>query len=92
MAWALNRLQCFSAMRIYLAYITVILLWSTTPLAIKWSGEGPGFLFGVTARMLIGSFCVIVALATTRQRLSWHGKARQTYLAVALQIYGAIPA
>lgn len=92
MAWALNSLQCFSTMRIYLAYLTVILLWSTTPLAIKWSGEGPGFLFGVTARMLIGALCVIVALAATRQRLAWHGKARQTYLAVALQIYGAMTA
>jgi hypothetical protein len=38
-------------MRIAIAYITVVLLWATTPLAIKWSGEGPGFLFGVTGRM-----------------------------------------
>lgn len=79
-------------MRINLAYITVVLLWSTTPLAIKWSGEGPGFLFGVTARMVIGSGCVLLALAGMRQRLAWHSKARLTYLAVALQIYGAMTA
>lgn len=77
-------------MRICLAYITVVLLWSTTPLAIKWSSEGPGFLFGATARMTVGAGCILFALAGTRQRLSWHGKALMTYLAVALQIYGSM--
>ncbi len=32
-------------MRIALAYISVILLWATTPLAIKWSAEGGRFCF-----------------------------------------------
>jgi drug/metabolite transporter (DMT)-like permease len=77
-------------MRIPLTYISVILLWATTPLAIKWSGEGPGFLFGVTARMAIGTLCILLVLALMRQRLAWHRKARLTYLAVALQIYGAM--
>ena len=77
-------------MRIPLTYISVILLWATTPLAIKWSGEGPGFLFGVTARMTIGMVCVLLMLALMRQRPAWHRKARLTYLAVALQIYGSM--
>ena len=77
-------------MRIPLTYISVILLWATTPLAIKWSGEGPGFLFGVTARMAIGIVCVLFVLVLMRQRLVWHRKARLTYLAVALQIYGSM--
>ena len=77
-------------MRIYLAYISVILLWATTPLAIKWSGQGPGFLFGVTARMAIGTVCILLVLALMRQRLAWHRKALLTYLAIALQIYGAM--
>jgi drug/metabolite transporter (DMT)-like permease len=79
-------------MRLSLAYVTVILLWSTTPLAIKWSGEGPGFLFGVTARMAIGALCVFLALAGARHRLAWHVKARMTYLSVAMQIYGSMTA
>jgi drug/metabolite transporter (DMT)-like permease len=74
-------------MRILLAYISIILIWATTPLAIKWSGEGPGFLFGVTGRMSIGIACVAILLLLMRQRLTWHSKARRTYLAVALQIY-----
>jgi len=77
-------------MRILLTYISVILLWATTPLAIKWSGEGPGFLFGVTARMTIGTACVLLVLALMRQSLAWHRKACLTYLAVALQIYGSM--
>lgn len=77
-------------MRIYLAYISVVLLWSTTPLAIKWSGEDAGFLFGVTARMAIGALCLLIVLLGMRQGLVWHRKARLTYLAVAVQIYGAM--
>ena len=77
-------------MRIYLAYISVILLWATTPLAIKWSVEGPGFLFGVTSRMAIGLVCVLLMQGLSKQRLPWHRKALATYLAVAVQIYGSM--
>ncbi len=77
-------------MRIYLAYITVILLWATTPLAIKWSVEGSGFLFGVTSRMTIGLVCVLLMLSLSKQRLIWHRKALKTYVAVAVQIYGSM--
>lgn len=77
-------------MRIYLAYISVILLWATTPLAIKWSVEGPGFLFGVTARMTIGLLCMLLMLGLSKQRLAWHRKALQTYLAVTVQIYASM--
>jgi drug/metabolite transporter (DMT)-like permease len=77
-------------MRIYLAYISVILIWSTTPLAIKWSGEGPGFLFGATGRMVVGLVCLLLMMLLSRQRMVWHRKAVQTYLAVTLQIYGSM--
>jgi drug/metabolite transporter (DMT)-like permease len=77
-------------MRVALAYIGVILLWSTTPLAIKWSAEGPGFLFAAAGRMCIGATCLVLTLAALRRSLPWHRKARQTYLAVALQIYGSM--
>lgn len=77
-------------MRIYLTYISVILLWATTPLAIKWSGEGLGFLLGVTGRMTIGLACMLPMLIVAGQRLQWHRKALLTYLAVAVQIYGSM--
>jgi drug/metabolite transporter (DMT)-like permease len=37
------------------AYIGIILIWSTTPLAIQWSGTEVGYLFGITSRMMLGS-------------------------------------
>lgn len=77
-------------MRVLAAYLGVILLWSTTPLAIKWSGEGPGYLFGVTARMSIGLACVLPLLLLLRQPLPLHRKARLVYLAGAVQIYGCM--
>ena len=79
-------------MRIVIAYISVILLWATTPLAIKWNGEGPGFIFGAASRMVIGLGCMLIMLLSLRRRLPWHSKARQTYCAVTLQIYGAMMA
>lgn len=74
-------------MRVFLAYLSVVLLWSTTPLAIKWSGEGPGFLFGATARMSVGLVCVLALALLTRQPLPWRGKAWPSYLAVSLHLY-----
>ena len=36
------------------AYLAIILIWSTTPLAIQWSTQGAGFAFAVLLRMAIG--------------------------------------
>lgn len=77
-------------MRIILAYISLILLWSTTPLAIQWSSKGVGFLFGSAGRMSIGLVCVSLLLAILRQPLSWQRSAVYTYLAVATQLYGSM--
>lgn len=77
-------------MRIALAYISIILLWATTPLAIKWSGEGPGFIFGAASRMLIGASCMLLLLLIRRKRLPSHRKAKMTYFAVSVQIYAAM--
>ncbi|WP_428356492.1 DMT family transporter [Methyloprofundus sp.] len=79
-------------MRIALSFIFIVLLWATTPLAIKWSADGSSFIFGVAARMSIGLVCISMMLLIMRQRLVWHSKAKQTYFAVAVQIYGAMMA
>jgi drug/metabolite transporter (DMT)-like permease len=72
------------------AFAGVVLIWSTTPLAIKWSGEGPGFLFGVTGRMVLGTaLCVALALAL-RVRLPLNRRAFEAYAAAALGIYGSM--
>lgn len=77
-------------MSVPVAYLTVVLIWSTTPLAVKWSGEGPGFLFGALGRMVLGVLIGLAVLLALRQRLPWHREARHTYLAAALGVYGAL--
>lgn len=77
-------------MRVLAAYLGVILIWSTTPLAIQWSGQGPGYLFGVAARMSIGLGCILLMLALLRLRIPLHRAALRGYLAVAVQIYGSM--
>ncbi len=57
------------------SYIAVILIWSTTPLAIKWSGEGSGFLFGVTGRMVLGAVLALVVMQLMRLPFPWHRRA-----------------
>ena len=78
-------------MSVPLAYIGVIIIWSTTPLAIKWSGGDSGFLFGVTARMLIGLFfSSALIMLLSRRRLPWDQHSRKTYLVAGIAIYGAM--
>lgn len=72
------------------SYLGIIVIWATTPLAIKWSGEGGGFLFGVTGRMTIGAAVALALLLLLGQRLRWGRRARRTYLASGLGIYGAM--
>lgn len=72
------------------AFIGVILIWSTTPLAIKWSSEGGGFLFGVTVRMLLGAALCLVLVRVLGIEMPWHKNAQRTYLAAGLGIYGAM--
>ena len=77
-------------MRVLAAFFFVILLWSTTPLAIKWSGQGPGYLFGAASRMVIGLVFMLPALLLLKQKMPWSRSAWLTYLAIAIQIYGAM--
>jgi drug/metabolite transporter (DMT)-like permease len=71
-------------------YIGVVLLWSTTPLAIQWSSEGWGFLFGVSGRMVLGALMCAVLLQVLKPGLPWSREARHTYLAGATGIFGAM--
>lgn len=72
------------------AYLSIILIWSTTPLAIQWSSSGNGFLFPVMARMVIGLAICVLLLAAFRIRMPWHREARMTYLAAGLGILGTM--
>jgi len=72
------------------AYLGIILIWSTTPLAIKWSSAGGGFLFGVSARMALGAVVCLGLLVLLRLPLPWHRAARRAYGIANLGIFGAM--
>lgn len=69
------------------AYLGVILIWTTTPLAIKWSSEGSHFLFGVTVRMAIGAVICLALLRWRRLPLPRDRRSWLACLACGLGIY-----
>jgi len=77
-------------MSVPVAYVTVILIWSTTPLAVKWSTQGLGFAFAVAARMSVGLALAAVLVAAWRVGFPFHRRARLSYLAGGLGIFGAM--
>jgi len=72
------------------AFVSVILIWSTTPLAIKWSAAGAGFSFAVFARMAVGALLCALLLVMMRVRLPLHRRALQAYLASGLSMFSAM--
>jgi len=73
-----------------ISYLTVILIWSTTPLAIQWSGNEVGFQFGVAARMSIGLIALLLLLRVMKITFPWHKKARRIYLISGISLYIAM--
>ena len=76
--------------RVQASYLVVVVIWSTTPLAIQWSGRDVGYLFGVSARMAIGLAVCLISLPLLGLSFKWTDQARKTYLAAGLGIYGAM--
>lgn len=72
------------------AFAGVVLIWATTPLAIKWSSEGAGFLFGVASRMVLGVLVCLTLVALLRRRLPWRRDALMTYFAAGIGLWGAM--
>lgn len=72
------------------SFWAVVLIWSTTPLAIKWSSEGPGYAFGLAGRMVIGLLLLYTFLRVRRSPLPWHRQAINAYLAAGTGIYGTM--
>lgn len=72
------------------AFVSVILIWSTTPLAIKWSALGVGFSFAVFARMAISVLLCATLLLVLRIRLPLHRRALHSYLASGTSMWGTM--
>lgn len=72
------------------AFVSVILIWSTTPLAIKWSALGVGFSFAVLSRMTIGVLLCALLLLLFRVRFPLHRKALHSYVASGTSMCGTM--
>jgi drug/metabolite transporter (DMT)-like permease len=72
------------------AFVSVILIWSTTPLAIKWSALGVGFSFAVFARMAISVVLCAALLLVLRIRLPLHRRALHSYVASGTSMWGTM--
>jgi len=77
-------------MSIPAAFFCLVVIWSTTPLTIRWSSDGPGYLFGVMGRMALSAILCLLLMAVLRERLPWDRRARQAYFAASLGIYGSM--
>ena len=72
------------------AFISVILIWSTTPLAIKWSALEAGFSFAVFTRMTIGLLMCAALLILFRIRLPLNRRALHSYIASGTSMWGTM--
>jgi len=77
--------------RLAAAFLALVAIWSTTPLAIQWSADDQvSFVAGLGARMLLG-FSVLAGLHLwLRRPLPLHGAALHAYVASGVGIYGAM--
>lgn len=76
--------------RVLPAYLGVILIWSTTPLAIQWSGTGADFVFPLLARMIIGLLACVIIMTALRLKFPYNRNALHAYVAGGLGIFGAM--
>lgn len=72
------------------AYLAIILIWSTTPLAIQWSTIGVDYTFALMARMLLGLILCGALMLAWRVRLPLGRRALKTYLAAGSGLFGAL--
>lgn len=77
-------------MSVPVAYLAIVLIWSTTPLAIQWSTQGTGFAFAVLVRMLIGAVVAALVVLVWRIRFPLHARARRAYLVGGVGLFGAM--
>ncbi|WP_148864687.1 DMT family transporter [Marinobacter fonticola] len=77
-------------MHVPAAYLIVVLVWSTTPLGIVWSGETIHPIMAAWSRMAIAAVLGWLLLRALRIPLSWRGPHLRAYGYALLGVYGAL--
>ncbi len=77
-------------MAVFLAYVLMVLIWATTPLAIQWSSDSISFISAALSRMMIAVAFALPILLALRRRLFSPG-AWKVYLAGSIGIFPNMP-
>ncbi|TPH12809.1 DMT family transporter [Litorilituus lipolyticus] len=77
-------------MPVTIAYLAVLLIWSTTPLGIIWSSESISPSLAVLLRMIIALILGGIIIKVRHINIPWHRKAYKLYSYSALGIFGGM--
>lgn len=63
-------------MKVAIAYLTVVMIWATTPIGIKWSNSSLSFIEAITARtvfalVICGAILLVMRQPLIRERRDW---------------------
>ena len=79
-------------MLVPVAFIIVVLVWASTPLALKFSSDGISFIDAALLRMAIGGLVSYGLVKLLRIPLPWHKAAVRQYLFVCISLYASMMA
>lgn len=71
-------------MRVYIAFLVVLIAWSTTPIAIQFSSEGIHFAAALEMRWMIAVPVAIVTMMALRQKIPMDRKSILAYVVIGL--------
>lgn len=77
-------------MKLLPAYLGVVLIWSTTPLAVKLSTDSLDFSFAALARMSLSTLICCALLLPLRVRLRFDRPALKAYASASLGMFGSL--
>lgn len=77
-------------MPISVAYLAVVIIWSTTPLGIVWSSESVNPTLAVLMRMLIALLPGLIILKLAKIQLPWSLAAKKIYVYSSVGIFGGM--
>ena len=78
-------------MAVLFAYIFVVLIWATTPLAIQWSSDSVSFVAAVVLRMGLALALALFISTALRRSLFACADAWKVYLAASIGIFPNMP-
>lgn len=78
-------------MAILFAYISVVLIWATTPLAIQWSSDNLSFMLAVVARMAIALVIALLLHGALQKSLSTYWQHARIYFAASIGVFPNMP-